>query len=327
MGYLPEEISGVPPSAHYWTVDLYMQFVAQLIYGSRHTMAHLAISLLGPLQVILDGEPVTEFESDKVRALLVFLAVESDRPHRREALVGLFWPEQTERSARHNLSQALFNLRRAIGDHAAAHAERGTPPFLLVTHQTIQFNSNSDHSLDTTVFGALLDACEEHHHSRLATCGLCMARLQEAVVLYQGDFFEGFSLGDSPAFEEWSVLQREWAHLLAVNALHLLARCHEQLGELEQALRHTWRQLELDPWRERAHRQLMRLLALSGMRSAAMRQYRVCIRVLEEELGVPPSEETTALYQRIRSGKVGRAEMGRDLPTQPGREYPDAEET
>ena len=105
-----------------------------------------------------------------------------------------------------------------------------------------------------------------------------------------------------------------------MNALHLLARCHEQLGELKQALWHTWRQLELDPWREGAHRQLMRLLALSGRRSAAMRQYRVCMRVLEEELGVPPSEETTAMYERIRSGRVGRAEMGREEPTQPERD-------
>jgi len=289
-------------------------------------MAHLTISLLGPLQVILDGEPVTAFESDKVRALLVFLAVESDRPHRRETLVGLFWPEQAERSARHNLSQALFNLRRAIRDHDAAHTKRGAPPFLSVTHQTIQFNSNSDYSLDTTAFGVLLDACEEHRHSRLETCDPCMARLQKAVVLYQGDFFEGFSLGDSPAFEEWSVLQREWAHRLALSALHLLARCHEQHGELKQALQHTWRQLELDPWREKAHRQLMRLLALIGRRSAALRQYRVCRRVLEEELGVSPSEETTALYQRIRSGRVGREEMGRGVPPQPGREYLDAEE-
>ena len=301
-------------------------YATQLSYGSRHKMAYLTISLLGPLKVILDGEPVTAFESDKVRALLVFLAVESDRPHRRETLVGLFWPEQTERSARHNLSQALFNLRRVIGDYDAAHTERGVLPFLSITHQTIQFNRNSDHSLDTTVFGALLDTCEEHHHSRLETCDQCKAWLQKAVVLYQGDFFEGFSLGGSPAFEEWSVLQREWAHRLALNALHLLARCHEQHGELEPALLYTRRQLELDPWREKAHRQLMRLLALSGRRSAALRQYRACKRVLEEELGVPPSEETTALFQRIRSGKVGRIEMGRDVPTQSGREYQDPEE-
>ena len=315
MGCLPEKISGVPPAVCDWLADLYLHYVTQLICGSGYTMAYLSISLLGPLRVILGGEPVTSFESDKVRALLVFLAVESDRPHRREALVGLLWPEQTERSARHNLSQALFNLRRAIGDNDAAHTEGGGLPFLSVTHQTIQFNRSSDHSLDTTVFRALLDACEEHHHGQLETCDQCSGWLQDAVVLYQGDFFEGFSLVGSPAFEEWAVLQREWAQRLALKALELLARCHEQQGELKQALQHTRRQLGLDPWREKAHRQLMRLLALIGRRSAALRQYQECKRVLAEELDVPPSEETTALYQRIRSGKVGREEMGRDGST------------
>ena len=56
-------------------------------------MAELSLALLGPLQVTLDGAPITAFESDKVRALLTYLAVEADRPHRRDALAGLLWPE------------------------------------------------------------------------------------------------------------------------------------------------------------------------------------------------------------------------------------------
>ena len=55
-------------------------------------MARLSLSLLGPLEVTLLGEPVTAFKYDKVRALLIFLAVEAQRPHRREWLAELFWP-------------------------------------------------------------------------------------------------------------------------------------------------------------------------------------------------------------------------------------------
>ena len=55
-------------------------------------MAHLALTLFGPLEVTLDGDPVTSFASNKVRALLVYLAVEADRPHRRDALAPLLWP-------------------------------------------------------------------------------------------------------------------------------------------------------------------------------------------------------------------------------------------
>jgi hypothetical protein len=68
-----------------------MQLVIVLAWrlGSGDNMAHLSIRLLGSLQVTLDDEPITAFESDKVRALLAYLATESALPHRRERLAGL----------------------------------------------------------------------------------------------------------------------------------------------------------------------------------------------------------------------------------------------
>jgi DNA-binding SARP family transcriptional activator len=147
-------------------------------------MAHLSIQLLGSFRVTLDGEPVTKLESDKVRALLACLAVEADRPHPREKLVDLLWPHWPERSARANLSQALYNLRAAIADRTA------DPPFLLISPKTIQFNSASDHSLDVTQVAALGDATLEEH-------------LDEAVVVYTGPFLADFSLPDSAPFEAW----------------------------------------------------------------------------------------------------------------------------
>ena len=74
-------------------------------------MARLAISLLGSFQVMLDGEPLTAFETDKARSLLAYLAVEARRPHRRESLGALLWPERAEAAARNNLRQTLFRLR------------------------------------------------------------------------------------------------------------------------------------------------------------------------------------------------------------------------
>ena len=53
----------------------------------------LEIRTFGGLSVELAGQPVGAFESDKVRALLAYLAAESERPHRRECLAGLFWPD------------------------------------------------------------------------------------------------------------------------------------------------------------------------------------------------------------------------------------------
>lgn len=263
-------------------------------------MAHLSICLLGPLQVTLDGEPVTGFESDKVRALLAYLAVESQQPQRRETLAGLLWPDWPERSARANLRHALANLRSAIRDRAPFGDAQATPPFLHTSRQTIQFNAASDAWVDVAAFTRLVKAAPRAEAGAKGPSRPTVERLEEAVALYGGCFLEGFSLADSSPFEEWILLNRERLHRQVTDALRRLAECHEQRGDYASALLHAWRQVELDPWRERAHRQVMRLLALSGQRGAALAQYETCRRLLAEELGVGPAADTTQLYHQIR---------------------------
>jgi predicted ATPase len=259
-------------------------------------MSHLSLSLQGPVQITLDGQPVAGFESSKARALLVYLAVEADRPFSRDALIGLLWPDQPEPTARTNLRQALANVRRAIGDRAAR------PSFLRVTRETVQFNTDSDYSLDVAIFTDLVTASEQHSHRHAETCRSCAEQLQQAVELYRDNFLEGFFPGDSAAFEEWVLVRRERLRHLALSALHRLASYHERHGLYEQAYRYGARQLELDTWWEEAHRQAMRALALGGQRSAALAHYETFRRALAEELNAEPAEETMALYTDIRQG-------------------------
>jgi DNA-binding SARP family transcriptional activator len=205
-------------------------------------MTHLSIHLLGPFHVTLDEEAVTEFESSKVRALLAYLAVEAARPHSRDSLAGLLWPDQPDRTARRNLSQALFNLRQTIHDAGA------DPPFLRVTRRTVQFNPDSDHWLDVTAFTAHVAASEAHAHPRLETCEPCMERLAQAVELYRGEFLAGFFVGDSVPFEEWATLLRERFHRQVLDALYHLAAYHERRRDYERARHYARRQVELEPW-------------------------------------------------------------------------------
>jgi DNA-binding SARP family transcriptional activator/predicted ATPase len=253
-------------------------------------MPHLSLSLLGPFQVTLDGQPVTGFKSNKVRALLAYLAVEAERPHRREVLAGLLWPDWPDRDALSNLRYALSNLRRVIGDRQAE------PPFLLITRDTLQFNPASDYCLDVTAFAEIVEADKAHPSA--------IDQLQQAVASYQGSFLEGFSVSDGPTFEEWALFTREQLARQVSSTLHQLAAIYEQCGEYEQAQSCAWRQIELEPWDEAAHQRLMRTLALSGQRSTALAQYETCRRLLAEELGVEPSTETTRLYEQIRADKL-----------------------
>jgi DNA-binding SARP family transcriptional activator len=256
-------------------------------------MTTLTLKLLGPFQVLKGGESITKFESDRVRALLIYLAVEADRPHRREHLAALLWPDWPERSARTNLRRALSNLRQVIGDHDAA------PPYLQITRQTIQFNSASDAEVDVQVLASVvsMDSKDEEH----------IQRLQETVNLYQGDFLEGFTVADSPSFEEWALLTREQLNRQVREGLWHLTEYYEKQGDYQAAIGHARRVVEIDPLLEEAHRGLMKLLAASGQRSAALAQYEACRRILAEELGVEPSRETREIFDQINSGEYKKA--------------------
>jgi predicted ATPase/DNA-binding SARP family transcriptional activator len=268
-------------------------------------MSHLAIALLGPLEVTLDGEPVSRLTSLKAQALLAYLALERGHPHPRASLAALLWPEQLDADALHNLRQALSQLRAAVGDGQAQH------PFLEVTRATLTFDPRSDCWLDAEVFGQALAASRRHAHPRLEACASCMAGLETAAGLYRGELLSGLAV-DSAPFEEWLVVRREEVHRQVLEVLRALAAYHEGRGEYEAALSYARRRLGLEGWREEAQRQAMRALAASGHRNEALAQYEVCRRVLAEELGVEPEEETVALYERIRAGaELTGADKGR----------------
>ena len=191
-------------------------------------MSDLEILLLGPLRVAVDGRPVTSFEADTARALLAYLAVHPDGAFQRETLAGLLWPERPEALALQNLRQALSRLRRVIGDAEA------DPPYLLVSRESIQLNPEARWQVDVVAFDAVLASTRTHAHRRLGTCPLCVECLRQAVELYRGEFMAGFSLASAP-YEEWMVTQRENLHIQGLDALHTLAACHEERGELQAA--------------------------------------------------------------------------------------------
>jgi WD40 repeat protein/predicted ATPase/DNA-binding SARP family transcriptional activator len=264
-------------------------------------MPALTLALLGPPQVIrADGRAVA-FRSRKHLALLAYLAVEQRHSHSRDTLLGLLWPEAPEDAARSNLRVALADLRRLLGE--------SDDSFLLASRHSVQFAPASDHALDVAAFSDLLAECAAHAHDAPTNCDACIARQARAVELYRGDFLAGFTLPDSAAFEEWALIRREQLHQQALESLDTLAAAYERQGDAAALCRYARRQLVLEPWREQAHRQLMRGLALAGDRGAALAQYETCRRVLAAELGIEPEAETAALYEQIRTGQLQIADF------------------
>ncbi|MFN2137332.1 MAG: ATP-binding protein [Candidatus Promineifilaceae bacterium] len=255
---------------------------------------------MGPFEARTNGQASVESRAKKLEALLAYLAAEADRSHRRERLVGLLFPELPEEQARTNLRQTLTRLRRAIADQDA------DPPFLLVTRESTRFNLESDHSLDVADFVRQLEGCHEHRAERDPNCPSCMAHLAAGVALYRGPFLDGFFLEGSAAFEEWVLAKRNYLEQELQVALQELADDHERHGRYAEAVTFVRRQLQIEPWDESAHQQLMRLLAYQGERAAALQQYETLAELLKGELDVDPLPETRTLRDRIRSAASER---------------------
>jgi adenylate cyclase len=274
-------------------------------------MPRLALYLLGPPRIERAGEEL-HIPRRKAIALLAYLAMEPGR-HSRDALATLFWPDYDQSGARGRLRRTLSTLNRTLGEG-----------WLAVDREMVGINPDAGLWLDADHFRQRLAAYEEHTHSANEPCPDCLARLNEAAELHRDDFMSGFTLPNSLEFDEWQRHQAERLRDELAGVLERLSACHAAQGEYDSAIETAGRWLELDPLRERAHRQLMELYTRAGRRTAALRQYRACMRVLEQELGVPPSAETTALYQRIRSERTRpiAPQVGAPPPPGPERRLP-----
>src|SRR5215213_1307148 len=182
-------------------------------------MAEVQITCLGNFQVSLAGTVLTAFQTDKTRALFVYLALEG-RVHQRTELAQFLWPGYGADSARNSLRQVLHQLRQLLPDTEGA-------PWFLLTRQTVQINPDAPIQVDVRTFQQLLAECAAHTHTTLTSCAPCLARLRQAVDLYQGDFLAGFTVADSDPFEEWRRILQEQLHIQLLDTLHQLANAAE----------------------------------------------------------------------------------------------------
>ena len=236
--------------------------------------AELRIRTFGGLSIHLNGEPVN-LEYSKVDALLVYLAC-NRRAYSREVLAELLWEDRAQGRALANLRVALANLRKQLGE------------YLNITRDMVEIDPGAEVRLDVTEFETLLNE----------------GRIEEAVRLYTGEFLEGFYVRESAGFEDWASAEGYRLRQTVVTALHQLVDDLISSGRFEDGLPYARRLLELDALDEAAHRKMMELLAYSDQRSAALAQYEILRRTLEDELGVEPDDESLQLFHQIQAGKL-----------------------
>ncbi len=272
-------------------------------------MPRWSFRFFGPFVAERNGMPLHGFRSDKVRALLAYLAVHPDRPWPRTTLADLLWTDHPERTARANLRNALSNLHRVVDDAPAADS------FLTQTDTTIMASASTDRWVDVEDFRALLPSADATAEG--ATEAAALERLTRALALVRGDFLQGFAL-DSPPFDAWLSHTREELRREATRAARLLALAQALVGDDAAAAAAATRWVDLEPWDEAGHRHLMRVLLRQGRRSAALVQYETCRRALATDLGAEPEAATTDLADAIRAGAGASGTADPEAPAWPG---------
>ncbi|MCB9157023.1 MAG: AAA family ATPase [Caldilineaceae bacterium] len=250
------------------------------------------IYLFGTGQIQGADGALIPMRARKQLALLAYLLLEAPHPQSREAVMALLWPEFDTNTARNNLRVTLSAVRSLFATADSAN---------LIQSSRLEIHLNPDMAywLDVAEFDALLRRTRQHQHDAREHCPHCYALLQEAAALYQSDFLAGFALDNCPDFEEWLVMQRERLRVSAIKTYQDLAVFAENGHDLQMARTFIHQQLELDPLRESAYRQQMRVLAKLGERSAALATFERCRTLLRQELGIDPDPETLALHLQL----------------------------
>jgi DNA-binding SARP family transcriptional activator len=247
-------------------------------------MGVLTIRLFGQLQVQRDDQVLDGWNARKGQELLAYLLLHRERPHTRQALADLLWPESTAEQSMKYLRHTLWQLQTVL-----EHRFQATDP------ESLRLNLKAGLWLDVMEF--------EQAYARVQGIsgeewdGQRAQIVQEALNLYRGDLLEGW-------YQDWCLFERERLQHMYLSMLEKLMAYCEAHGQYEVGLECGTCALRYDVAHERIHRRLMRLYYLAGDRTAALRQYERCVTLLREELGVEPSERTVALYRQIRSGRL-----------------------
>lgn len=212
----------------------------------------------------------------KTRALLGYLVVEADRWHTRDRLTQLLWADRPESRARNSLTQALYDINRIGLDVGIVLIEREPDRIRLQLHNVASDLRQFETDLAVDPVAA----------SELVT----------------GELLEGLE-HVSPEFSDWLLSRRSdllenWSTALNGQVVSALNSTNPDVG-----ISAAGQLIAIDPLNEFARRSLIDLLARSGRRAEALRQYQACVEVLRDELGLEPEAETTKLAKQIKNDR------------------------
>jgi DNA-binding SARP family transcriptional activator/tetratricopeptide (TPR) repeat protein len=262
--------------------------------GAGQKISRLRLAWLGTPLISYADQPIT-FRTRKALALLIYLTVEPGQ-HSREKLTALFWPESDTARGRGMLRTTLVHLREVMDSFETT--------YLIVEPYALSFDFKSEFELDLHALQATLAIIQRQPGPAERTWAI--SQLQTAAGHYRSDFLEGFSLADTPTFDDWVSLQREVWHNRMSLIFDVLSQWQFEIGDLSAGIETATRWKAHDPYGEAAPQRLMQLHFADGNRSAALQVYEAYGEMLAAEFGARPAPEIERLAARIRASALPR---------------------
>ncbi len=230
-------------------------------------MSGLNVKMLGKPEVKTDKKKV-QFPYKKVEALLYYLLLEKEVNRNKAA--SLLWGDMPESSAKKNLRNALYQLRKCIGKEFILSPGR----FKIKINNKININCDLNKFLNNNS--------------------------KEKIDIYRGEFLQNFNIKDSLEYSDWLREQRDYLHKIYIEALKERIGSLKKEGENnEKLIKYLNYLIEADIFNEDAYRQLMQIYSEKGDIARAMNIYNKLKDILNRELGITPAPRTVALKERL----------------------------
>jgi len=245
----------------------------------------IRISLLGQVSVIGRNGRQACLGAGRATELFAFLVLEGGRSIHRSRLAELFWGHLPEERGRRALNTELWRVTRAL---AAVGVDVGRS--LARSANEVGYVPQVDHQVD--VLGLreamrLVNACSVE-----TVGGEELGRIEAGIGAYRGDLLES-------VYSDWCLVWRERLRAQFTGILEFLLRAAMHRHDWPAGLRFGQQLLDLDPLMEHVHRDLMRCHFHNGDRPLALRQFARCERILRNELGVEPMDETRRIQETL----------------------------
>lgn len=237
--------------------------------GGPATRPRLQLKLLRGFELRHDDEPA-DLPTNGQR-LLAFLAVRGRAQH-RTTVAGTLWIDRTEDRAAASLRTALWQARRIDRQLVTA---RGS--YLALGPEVV---------IDVT------DAVERSRRLALDPSALSETGADPADLSVDDLLPEWY--------DDWVLLERERLRQIHLHSLEAISQGLSVLGMHAMAVEAAMAAVAAEPLRESAQRVLIAAYMAEGNTFEAVRQFDAFTLLLDDALGIPPSEATRALLAPCR---------------------------